>query len=205
MKKKSNLILPVIFVAMAVIGIIALIAAVAIKGTEDPDPVKNALTYVGFSLVALSAVMALVNVIYALISIFVPSYPSYKTVIILKFALVPCNVVILICLLLFSTILLTFIKHSTVGIFIFTGLLLIYLYMISSSLTNLASVIRGIKSKEIKVNFTVVIALIMHFCFPFDILGAIILNVEMKKQKKNKQISESLNYSDAKQENPEAL
>lgn len=186
MKKRFNIILPSVFVGLTAIGLVPLIIVNGLFGPGADGLVADTLSKVSLVVVGVSALLAFVNVIYSIFSIRSDVVASYKAIMILKIILFPCYVLVLVLVLVLTTVFLIVMNHSNAGIVMLSGLLLIMLYVMSTTLTNLASVIRDAKAGGLKVDSNVVVSLVLQFLFLFDIIGSIVLYVTVKKQQKDR-------------------
>lgn len=127
--------------------------------------------------------ICIINVVFSIISLFKGEYNPSKVTMIVKLALIPwfalnfvfCAVVIMGMLNPWLLIAIPFVIIITAS---FT-----YLYMVTTSLPDVAFFIRGVIRKEIKPCALTIVSIVFMFVFCFDIIGALTFYLKVRNIK----------------------
>jgi hypothetical protein len=137
---------------------------------------------VAFGIVAL--IVALINAILALIHVFRCSVPPTKTSMVIKIVLIPFYLMNFFYWALLAAGFCNPWLMLGVPLIITLGAIITFCYMISTSAPNLFYLFRLGKEKKLKANGYYVTAIVFHFFFILDVVGAIMLDHLLKKEEK---------------------
>ena len=143
-------------------------------GESIPVEVNQGLLIAFLVLSALVFPICILNTVFPIISIFKGDYNPSKTTMIVKLALIPwyimnyvmCGFIVAGCLNPFLML--------AIPIIICIASVVTYIYMVTTSLYDVAYFIRGLIKKRIKVSAIYIVSLIFLFIFCLDIAGGIL-------------------------------
>ena len=183
--KKSNIILIIQAILMYLIQLPLYIALALSKVGETAGNTIKILLLVGFAALGLMVPVIIVSVVFACLHFAELSASPTKTTLIVKLALIPWYVFnFVVCFLLVVGFLNPWLALA-IPILITIEVVTTYVFMLSTSIHSIAYTVKYLTMN--KTNFTpqVVVALVFQLFFCFDIVGAIMLEVENKKLMRN--------------------
>ena len=178
---KVLLIIQTVFMYIAIfVFFIALGIALVLDSSNNPDTnIVQGLLLSKFLINFIPLILALVSILIGFISIFKKPQDSTKYSMIIKLVLIPFYI-------------LNFVEWFILGVgtlnpFLFIlgfllvifGILFTYICMLGTSAYNIGYIFGLIK--EGKANGLLIVALVFHFVFMLDIVGAIVLYLENKR------------------------
>ena len=180
--KRSNVILIIQTVFMYAVHAPFYLALILIKIPEVSFETIDGFITAGLICLLAMIPVCLISLIFALLNLAGKVSSPVKTTLIVKCCLIPWYIVnLLVCLLLVAGFLNPWLFLAVPVLF---GLeaVVTYVFMLSTSLHSVIYTIKGKLTNKIQLNAAIIVALVFHFFFCLDVIGAIILHVEMKKQ-----------------------
>lgn len=186
--KRSNVILIVQSVCMYVIHLPFYLALILVRIPSVSFETIETLFTIG--LIALLAMIPLciVSFIFAMLNLTPKVSSPVKTTLITKCCLIPWYILNLLVCLLFVAGFLNPWLFLAVPALMGIEAVITYVFMLSTSLHSVIYTIKSNATRKIKMTSAMIVALVFHFFFVLDVIGAIILSVEMKKQIDNSQV-----------------
>ena len=187
--RKNNVILIIQTVCMYLIHLPFYLILILVRLQDVSFETIETLFTVGLVAMLLMVPVCLISLIFALLILGCKTAPPYKTTMIIKLTLIPWYILNwLVCLLLSAGFLNPWL-FLAVPVLVGVEVVITYIYMLSTSIHSVIYTLKNISAKKIKLNACIIVALVFHIIFCLDIVGAIMLHVEMKKQNRCNQIS----------------
>lgn len=171
---KIPLILQVII--MYIVCIFCFVIAFTIE-----EEMQNSLILTMYLLYGLCFVAGFVNILVAILHIFLKSESSTMVTIIVKLSLIPWYILNFLFWLIAFVIMINpwFLPFAPVVLVV--GVVSTYFLMICTGAHNLSYVIKLVKNKEATLTIQLVISIVFHFIFVLDIVGSFVLHSYLKK------------------------
>ncbi|MDE6414558.1 MAG: hypothetical protein K2K48_04010 [Anaeroplasmataceae bacterium] len=144
------------------------------------EELSNQLILIMWILFFLCFGIGFVNVIVAILHIFLKSQKPTMVTIIAKFSLIPWYIMNFIFWALAVVIFIHPFFLPIVPIIFVLGVSSTYFFMICTGVHNLSYVIKLVKNKELKLTGGIIVSVIFHFIFVLDIIGSFALHYYLK-------------------------
>ena len=179
---KSNIILIIQAVCMYLIHIPFYLILILAKIPSISFETVKVLFTIGFSFMSIMAPVCIISFIFAGFNMIRSGNSPLKTAIIVKIVLIPWYIFnLLVCILLLAGFLNPWLMMA-IPLLICIEVVITYIFMLSTSAHSVFYTIKYLSCKKIKPNKIMTVALIFHFIFCLDIVGAVMLNMETAKQ-----------------------
>lgn len=144
---------------------------------RNPERATNVMVVISGLLV----VVALINIILSVFSVFKDNPNPIKMTLAVKLAAIPWYVVNLGIWMVLALGMLNPFFLVALPIVIVLGIAFTYLVMVSTSLYNVAYLIRGLSKQMFPKRPVFIPALVFHFIFCLDVVGSVLLLRSIKK------------------------
>ena len=186
--KRSNVMLIIQLVCMYMVHIPFYLALILVKVPSVSFETISGLMTAGLICLLLMIPVCLISFIFAILNLAQDASSPVKMTLITKCCLIPWYIVnLLVCLLLVAGFLNPWLFLAVPVLFGIEAVVT-YVFMLSTSLHSVFYIIRANATHKIQLNAAIIVALVFHFFFCLDVIGAIILHVEMQKQLVNSQV-----------------
>lgn len=147
----------------------------------DNQVILLALLIVGLVFVAISFFIGILNVIVAILNLSKETPSPTRSTIIMKFVLIPWYGLNFLEWLLLVGICGNPWLMLAIPLVICIGVSFTFIFLLFTNVHNFSYVIKLTKNKKIKLTANIVIPVLFHFVFVLDILGSILLHLNLKK------------------------
>ena len=137
---------------------------------------------IGFVASFLMIPVCITSLIFALTVLGREISSPLKTTLVIKLCLIPWYILNCVISLLMVAGFLNPWLFMAVPLLIAFEVVITYVYMISTTIHSVIYTIKYLHTQKIQPSTQIIVALVLHFIFCLDIIGAIMLNAEMKKQ-----------------------
>lgn len=179
--KKSNTILIIQLVCMYLIHLPLYVGMIFVNLPNVENRAIEVLFVIGFAALALMIPVCIVSLVFACLHFTRINASPLTTAMIVKLCLIPWYILnFLIC----GSFVVGFLNPwliMAIPILIAVEVFTTYIFMLSTGIHSIAYTIKYLAFHKIKPSAQIIIALIFHFIFCLDIVGAIMLNIENKK------------------------
>ena len=184
--KKSNAILIIQLACMYLIHLPLYVVIILVNLPNVASEVIRGLLIAGFAALALMIPICILSLIFAGLQFARLNTSPLKTAMIVKLCLIPWYILnFLICAFLIVGFLNPWLMIA-IPLLIAFEILITYIFMLSTSIHSIAYTIKFLIAHKTKPNALIIVALIFHFFFCLDVVGAIILTIENKKYMQRK-------------------
>ena len=174
--KKSNAILIIQLVCMYLMQVPLYIAIPFIRVPNADGRVAAVLFMIAFALLVLTAPVCILSFVFSCFHFVRNNASPLKTAMIVKLCLIPWYIFnFAICAVFVGGFLNPFLMVG-IPILIALEVSVTYIFMLSTSVHSITYTVKYLVSHRIKPNAQMIVALVFHFIFGLDIVGAVMLS-----------------------------
>lgn len=175
MKKSGIISLIILVVTMYLSQIFFDIALILVRSNNFTDEVVMTLIVVGFIVGGVAALVGVIGCLLAIFNIFQKAKNPLTTTMVCKLALIPWYAMnFLLWLIVFAGFCNPWLILAT-PVVLGIGVAMTYMYVVFTGVHNLSYVIGLVKGGKMQFSAFTIVALVFHFVFVLDVVGAIML------------------------------